>query len=158
MASKEAIEKMIKPSIESMGYEFVGADIHGEGRATTIRVYIDKPGGVNADDCGEVSHQISAIFDVEEPYTSAYRLEVSSPGLCRPLFTLADFKRFVGEKAKITLSKAKNGQRHFTGTLGQVREKEIILQTENQAVVLDFQQIEKANLAPEILMKEKKKR
>jgi len=91
---------LFEPVIESMGYELVGVEFSTNGRHGTLRVYIDREQGVSLDDCAAISHQISGILDVEEPIKQAYDLEISSPGIDRPLFKLADYERFAGRIAK----------------------------------------------------------
>jgi len=140
------ITKLLTPVVESMGFAMVGCEYHMSGRFSVLRVYIDREGGINADDCGKVSRQISAILDVEDPISGRYTLEVSSPGLDRPLFTLAQFKQFIGQMVAVRLVEPVEAQRKFTGTLVKVDNQDIILSVEDNEITLSFDNISKANL------------
>ena len=94
---------LIQPAVEGLGYEFVGAELVGQGKESILRVYIDTDAGVLVGDCTKVSHQISGVLDVEDPISGQYNLEVSSPGIERPLFTLEHFERFKGKVVKLEL-------------------------------------------------------
>ena len=100
---------LFEPVIESMGYELVGVEYQLNGSYGTLRVYIDREQGVSLDDCAEISRQVSAILDVEDPIQQAYDLEISSPGLDRPLFKLADYERFSGQTVKVKLLSGLDG-------------------------------------------------
>jgi ribosome maturation factor RimP len=107
------LTELFEPVIESMGYELVGVEFNAAGNHGTLRVYIDREEGVNIDDCAAISHQVSGILDVEEPIQQAYDLEISSPGIDRPLFKLVDFERFAGKTAKIKLAVGLEGRRNL---------------------------------------------
>ncbi|MEN9461286.1 MAG: ribosome maturation factor RimP, partial [Pseudomonadota bacterium] len=99
-----ALQQLFEPAVTALGYELVGVERLSFGRrGALLRVYIDSPTGITVDDCGRVSHQISGILDVEEPIKSDYTLEVSSPGLDRPLFALEHYVRFVGKEVSLRL-------------------------------------------------------
>jgi ribosome maturation factor RimP len=112
----------------------------------TLRLYVDKPDGVTLDDCVEISRQLDDILDVHARDIPPYRLEVSSPGIDRPVGKLSDFKRFEGCQAKIRLGTAVNGRKNFTGVLAGVNEAVIQLQTGNEIVSLNFPDIVRARL------------
>lgn len=95
------IETLVLPILDDLGYELVDLQLQQDGKQLALRIFVDKPAGITLDDCVEVSREVSAILEVEDPIKSAYRLEVSSPGLDRPLKKAADFKRFVGKKARL---------------------------------------------------------
>jgi ribosome maturation factor RimP len=118
-----------------------------------LRVFIDGPGGVGLDDCARVSHQISTTLDVEDPISAHYSLEVSSPGLNRPLKKEADFRRFVGQKAKIRtkhpLGVVEHGRRNFSGTLVSVENGNIKIDVGDQVCDVAVTDVEKANLVYE---------
>lgn len=99
------------------GLEFVHADVGVLGRKVTVRIFIDKPGGVTHEDCSTVSHHVGTILDVEDFVSSAYTLEVSSPGLERGLYKRADYERFSGQMAKMRVRQPVNGQRNFRGRI-----------------------------------------
>jgi len=139
--------KLFEPVVESMGYEFVGVEFLGAGGHGTLRVYIDRDSGVSLDDCAAISHQISGILDVEEPIKQAYDLEISSPGIDRPLFKLADFERFAGRTAKIKLAVGLLGRKNFKGELqGVADSKLVIIEVDGEVYDLPYADIARANL------------
>ncbi len=139
-------EQMFLPVVESMGYELVGVEFSSSDHHGHMRVYIDKEGGINLEDCTEVSHQLSAILDVEDPVQVAFDLEVSSPGLNRPLFKVSDFAKFIGEKVKIKLAIPQNNRRNFKGVITAVEGDVIEVDIDNELFKLPFNSIAKANL------------
>jgi ribosome maturation factor RimP len=98
---REKLTSLIEPLLSREGFELVEIEVLGAGPGTIVRIFIDKPGGVTLDDCASISEAVSAMLDVEDPIASAYHLEVSSPGLDRPLRKPEDYDRFVGQEAKI---------------------------------------------------------
>lgn len=134
------------PLCRSEGLELVHVEYQREPGGRTLRLYLDKPGGVTLDDCAAVSRQLGDILDVNLDTQVPYRLEVSSPGLKRPLGKLEDFKRFCGRSAKIRTRQAINGQKNFTGKLVSVVQSEISLQTNEKAVRIALANIAKAQL------------
>lgn len=138
---------LFEPVVESMGYELVGVEFTGSINHGTLRVYIDREDGVNLDDCASISHQLSGVLDVEEPIQQGYDLEISSPGLDRPLFKLADFERFSGQVAKIKMSVAVDGRRNFKGVLQGVTDSKLIeIEVDGEIYQLPLADIGKANL------------
>jgi ribosome maturation factor RimP len=115
-----------------------------------LRIYIDTEAGVTVDDCTKVSRQVSAMLDVEDPIQGHYTLEVSSPGLDRPLFEIAHYQKFVGRELKIRLYTPLDGRRNFVGTLLRVEEATITLLVEQTEVEMSFSDIEKAKLIPDL--------
>ena len=120
------LKGLIKPAVEALGYELVGVEYRRGRRRALVRVYIDQPDGITLDDCARVSHQVSGVLDVEDPIVEQYDLEVSSPGLDRPLFEPEHFERFAGQRVRVRMSPPVDGRRKFTGVLlgiedGQVR-------------------------------------
>jgi ribosome maturation factor RimP len=113
---------MIEPVIASFGLDLVGVELAQEGNRTILWVYIDHDDGVTIDHCAQVSPEVSAAIDVEDPLADAYELRVSSPGLDRPLMSVQDFVTFAGEKAHLQLSTPLEGRRKFTGVLADVTE------------------------------------
>jgi ribosome maturation factor RimP len=136
--------------VESLGYELVGIEFLRQGKHGLLRVYIDTENGVTVDDCGKVSHQLSGVLDVEDVIKGQYRLEVSSPGLDRPLFKLAHFERFAGHQARLTLATPIEGQRKFKGVLQGVEDGKVIVNVGENELVLSISAIDKANLIAEI--------
>ena len=121
----------------------------------TVRLFIDKEGGVGVDDCADVSRQVSAILDVEDPIADKYNLEVSSPGLDRPLFTLEQFQRYVGEDIAVHLRIPVLDRRKWQGKLEKIENDMLTLIVDGQEQVLIFGNIQKANVIAKFL-KEKK--
>jgi ribosome maturation factor RimP len=141
------LSELFEPVVESMGYELVGVEFSGGTSHGTLRVYIDREDGVNIDDCANISHQISAILDVEEPIQQAYDLEVSSPGVDRPLFKVTDFERFSGQPVKIKMSTGLDGRRNFKGVLqGVIDSRFIEIEVDGEVFQLPLTDIGKANL------------
>ena len=140
------IWEVVEPVVEGLGYEMVGAVFGGRSGDRILRVYIDKPGGVAIDDCELVSGQVSAILDVDDPIGEAYVLEISSPGIDRPLFREADYRRFVGETAFIRLTQPLEGRRRFKGTLSGVEEGAIVIEVDGLVWRLPLDAVEEAHL------------
>lgn len=145
----EKLNAIIAPTVTALGYELVGFELTSGGRGSLIRIYIDNPSGVTVSDCERVSRQVSAVLDVEDPIPGGYDLEVSSPGLDRPLFTLDHYRRFIGKRVKIRLRKPQNDRRNYTGILTAVEQEFVIVEGDGQIWKLPFVDIEKGNLAPE---------
>lgn len=145
---KERLLALLEPPVQALGYELVDleARIGGNG---LLRVYIDQDDGVDLDDCERVSRQLSAFLDVEEPLPGSYTLEVSSPGLDRPLRTAEHFERFAGHEVKIRLAVAQEGRRNFKGTLCGVEESEIVVAVDGQTWRLALEDVASAHLVPE---------
>lgn len=148
MASKDQqLVELLQPVVEAMGYEFWGLEYIAKGKDSVLRIFIDGESGVNVDDCAAVSRQVSGVMDVEDPITSEYNLEVSSPGLDRPLFTLEHFERYVGEFVDIKLRYAFEGRRKFKGKLVGIEDGEdIVVHVDNHEYLLPIDSIDKANL------------
>ncbi|OGT30815.1 MAG: ribosome maturation factor RimP [Gammaproteobacteria bacterium RIFCSPHIGHO2_12_FULL_35_23] len=145
-AKGQQLNKILAPVVEQMGYEYIGCDFIIQGHFSLVRVYIDKEGGVGIDDCAEVSHQISGILDVEDLIKTRYNLEVSSPGLDRPLFTVTQFCKAIGQQIKIRTNMPIDGQRKFTGILSTVIDENIVLVINNEEVTIPYITITKANI------------
>jgi ribosome maturation factor RimP len=140
---------LVEPLLANLGYELVDLELstgHGSGM---LRVYIDRSAGVGIEDCERVSREISALLDVHDPIPTAYRLEVSTPGLDRVLRTPAHFTRFAGARAEVELVAPRDGRRRFTGRLAQVGATGIELTVDGTQVPLAFTDIFRARLAPE---------
>ncbi|HEX5693953.1 MAG TPA: ribosome maturation factor RimP, partial [Arenimonas sp.] len=108
------ISELLAPTVAALGLELLGVEFAPTGNSAMLRLYIDAPGRhVAIEDCEAVSREVSAVLDIEDPIASEYTLEVSSPGIDRPLFTAEQFGRFIGEQAKLTLRMAQDGRRRF---------------------------------------------
>lgn len=141
------IEEYAGPLLETMGLELVEIQFRREGHGWVLRFFIDREQGVTLDDCAAVSREIGTWLDVEDLIEQAYHLEVSSPGLERPLKKPEDFERFSGRKARIKLREPRDARRVFTGTLESVQGDGITLLVDERPVRIDFEEIAKARLA-----------
>ncbi|WP_347331772.1 ribosome maturation factor RimP [Marinimicrobium locisalis] len=151
MASKqEQLHALIAPVVAALDCELWGLDFLTQGRYSTLRIYIDREGeeGVTLEDCERVSRQVSSVLDVEDPISSRYTLEVSSPGMDRPLFTPEQYGRYVGEVVALKTRAPIAGRRKFKGQLKAVEGGSVILIVDGAEHVLSFGSIEKANLVP----------
>lgn len=147
--SDAGLEALLAPGAEGLGFELVAVELVPQGHDTVLRVYIDSPEGVTLDNCEAVSRQLSAILDVEEPIHGHYTLEVSSPGLDRPLTKLEHFERFVGHTIKVRLHSARDGRRKYTGVLQGVQDGRILVETDGEVHELPLNDIEMARLVPQ---------
>lgn len=141
--------ELIEPTLARMGYELWGCEYHGRGRRALVRVYIDKPDGVTLDDCKRVSHQLSGLLDVEDPVRGSYTLEVSSPGLDRPLLRPEHFERCAGQEVRVRLTQPVDGRRNFTGELKGLDAGQVLVEQDGIIHALPLDVIERARLAPE---------
>ena len=138
---------MLQPVVESLGYEFWGLE-YIQGRGATLRIFIDRDSdeGVSVDDCALVSHQVSGVLDVEDPIPGEYNLEVSSPGMDRPLFTLEQWGRYIGEDIQIRLLAPVAGKRRLTATLTAIDGDDVLLDVKGEALRVPFAQVDRATL------------
>lgn len=143
---EEKLSDLLKGSIEDLGCELWGIECQRAGRFLTVRIYIDKEGGVSVDDCADVSRQVSAILDVEDPIADKYNLEVSSPGVDRPLFTLEQYQRYIGEEIVVHFRIPVLERRKWQGKLEKIENDMITLLVDGQPQVLVFGNIQKANV------------
>ncbi|KAA1447069.1 ribosome maturation factor RimP, partial [Escherichia coli] len=117
-------------------------------RVSTLRIYIDSENGITVDDCADVSHQVSAVLDVEDPISVLYNLEISSPGLERPLFTTEHYQRFIGEEVSLVLRIAMQNRRKWLGIIKTVDGEMITVTVDGKDEVFALSNIQKANLVP----------
>ncbi len=152
----KALTELLQPVVNGLGYELLGVESLSQGRHDTLlRLYIDHPEGIGIDDCEAVSYQVSGVLEVEDPIRGQYTLEVSSPGLDRPLFALEHFSRFIGQQAKIRLQRplpmAEGApRRNFNGLLLGVEHNEILVEIDKVLYRLPYAQVDKAHLVPEL--------
>ncbi len=147
MKMPDRLTRLIEPVVVGMGYELVGVEF--DAHQHILRVYIDCEGGIQVDDCSKVSHQLSGLLDVEDPIPGNYHLEVSSPGLDRPLFTLAHFERFEGSLARIQLSSPMGGRRRFKARLMGVQGDKVRVLDGGALFEIPFEAIDRARIVPE---------
>ena len=145
-----AMQPVLSAVVEALGYEWVGMEFHPRAHNALLRVYIDHSEGITLDDCQRVSHQISGVLDVEDPIAGRYTLEISSPGLDRPLFTAAHFQRFTGAQARLHLRELVQGRRKISGCLNGVSDNEVlIIDSDGKEWRIALWQIDKARLVPQ---------
>lgn len=146
---EQKLTEMLRPAVEQVGKDLLGIEFISAGKHSVLRLFIDHENGINVDDCAEVSRQVSAILDVEDPISTEYNLEVSSPGLDRPLFDLAHFEAVVGEIVDVKLGVPLNGRRKFKGTLEAIDGDLLIVEVDGETYELPHNNIDKANLVPQ---------
>lgn len=142
------LRRLLEPVVSDLGYELLLIELIGSGQRI-LRLYIDAPGGVNLDDCELVSRNVSAVLDVDDPIAGTYNLEVSSPGIERPLVREDHFRNHVGERVKVRLVKNVLGRKRFTGVLAQVVDGGVVVEVDGEPYELAYDDIESARLAPE---------
>jgi ribosome maturation factor RimP len=143
------LRELIEPAVTALGYELVGVEFT-HGKTGVLRVYIDHPEGIGVDDCEKVSHQVSGILDVEDPIRGHYALEVSSPGLDRPLYRERDFERFAGSEVDLRLLAPLDGRRRFKGVLGGLRDGQVVVRmNDDEELVVALEEIDQARLVPD---------
>lgn len=145
---EQKLTELLQGSVEDLGCELWGIECQRAGRYLTVRLFIDKEGGVTVDDCADVSRQVSAVLDVEDPIADKYNLEVSSPGLDRPLFTLAQYQRFIEQEIVVHLRIPMADRRKWQGILEKIEGDMLTLIVEGQPQVFVFGNIQKANVIP----------
>ena len=147
--SSAKLTELIQPLVEDLGYEYVGIEYSSNPKNPVLVLYIDKQDGIAVEDCELTSREVAALLDVEDPISGHYVLEVSSPGLDRPLFNTDQFERFGGETVKITLFAPIEGRRKFRGEILGVQDGMIKIEQDGVEVTLDHGNIAKARLVPD---------
>ncbi len=149
-SAPDNLTQIIRQAVEPMGYELVGIELLSRQKlGVLLRIYIDSGKGITLEDCTAVSHQVSGLLDVEDPIEENYDLEVSSPGLDRPLFDKAHFDRFKGKRARIRMRIKIDGRRRYEGVLTGVEGDDVTLEAEGEKFNVPLDQIESARLIPE---------
>ena len=147
--SVQKLTELLQPLVEDLGYEFIGLEYNSNPKHSVLRIYIDQDGGVGIEDCEAVSREVAALLDVKDPIRSQYNLEISSPGLDRPLFTPAHYAEFAGCEAQVTLFAPRDGRRKFKGRLLSADKQGVCMEQDGVEVTLDFDNIAKAKLVPD---------
>jgi ribosome maturation factor RimP len=148
--TNEKLNELLQPLVSDLGLEFVGIEFSPGRGSSLLRVYIDAPGRpVAIEDCERVSREISALMDVNDPIEGRYTLEVSSPGIDRPLFTLEHFVGHIGSTAKVSVALPIDGRHRFQGTIKSVEEDRIHLDQDGRDVVIIHANVVKAKLVPD---------
>ncbi|NQY63908.1 MAG: ribosome maturation factor RimP [Alteromonadaceae bacterium] len=143
---EQKLTEMLRPAVEETGKILLGCEFISAGNHSVLRLFIDHENGIEVDDCAEVSRQVGAILDVEDPISTEYNLEVSSPGLDRPLFELVHFQEVVGETVNVRLAIPLNGRRKFKGKLETIENDILVVTVDGQDYELMMSNVDKANL------------
>ncbi|MFC6670712.1 ribosome maturation factor RimP [Marinobacterium aestuariivivens] len=148
-AKLKLLQELIEPSVTALGFDLWGIEYLAQGAHSVLRIYIDSEEGITVDDCAKVSHQVSGVLDVEEPISGHYNLEVSSPGMDRPLFTLEQFAAWAGHQVQIRLRVPFEGRRKFKGLLNGVEGDDVLLVVDKEEYLLPIDSIDRANIVPQ---------
>ena len=146
MSKLQQLQSILAPVIEAMEYQCWGLEFISQGKHSVLRVFIEQ--GITVDDCETVSRQLSAVLDVEDPISGEYTLEVSSPGMDRPLFTLEQFAAYAGHRVKVRMRVAVEERRNFQGVLKGVEDLDVVVQVDEYEYLLPIEFIDKANIVP----------
>jgi ribosome maturation factor RimP len=145
----ELIE-LLEPVVTALGYEMLGIEYFRQKDGSMLRLYIDNDAGITIDDCTRVNHQVIGVLDVHDPIKEKYFLEISSPGLDRPLFTLEQFQRFMGEKVKMKLREKIEDRRKIKGVIKAVEETAVLISDNGVDYLIPADAIDSAHLVPEL--------
>lgn len=148
MAREALLNELLQPVVESMGFDFWGLEYVSQGNRSILRIYIDHADGINVDHCAQVSRQVGSVLDVEDPISHDYVLEVSSPGMDRPLFRLDHYRQAIGEVIELKLRMPFDGRRKFKGTLTGIEDGDIVIHVDNHEYLLPVELIDKAHIVP----------
>jgi ribosome maturation factor RimP len=140
------LQDLLAPLVEGLGYELWGVIRLNRRDGVLLRVYIDSTAGITLSDCERVSRQISDKLDVEEVVRGEYTLEVSSPGMDRPLFSASQYQRYIGSSIKLRLSRAIEQRRNFSGILRALENQDLVIEVDGDALRVPIDYIDKANL------------
>jgi len=147
-AKLKLLQELIEPGVQALGYQLWGLEFASQGNNSTLRIYIDSENGVSVDDCAKVSHQVSGVLDVEDPISGHYTLEVSSPGMDRPLFTPEQFQAYAGHQVQLRLRIPYEGKRKFKGVLNGMENDDVLLVVGDEEYLLPIDYIDRANVIP----------
>ena len=137
---------LFEPEVIAMGYELLGIELARGGNYSLLRIYIDKSSGINIDDCVLVSQQLTGILDVKDPIKGEYNLEVSSPGLDRPLFTEEQIEENIGKTVRLKLFEKQKGRKKFVGILEATDNTDVTIKVDGNIEKIPFKLIEKAKI------------
>lgn len=140
------IKALIREAVEDEGFELVGVELAQTGRNPVLRVYVDRPGGVTVSDCAYISRRVGVLLEVDDFIPGSYTLEVSSPGLERPLFSEADYRRFQGREIRLQAVEKIEGRRNFTGRIKGFSNGVVQLDCEGETFSVPLDRVKKANL------------
>lgn len=145
---EKQLHVMLESAVVATGHELIGLEFVRAGRHSTLRIFIDNENGITVDDCAEVSRQVSSVLDLDDPITLAYNLEVSSPGLDRPLFKAEHYQRFIGSEVLILLKIAMQNRRKWKGNILCVSGETVTIEVDGNQEAFALSNIAKANLVP----------
>ena len=149
VVANSELKQLLGPVVEALGCELWGLELQTGGKTKLLRIYIDRAeDGIGVDDCERVSRQASAVLDVEEAINGEYILEVSSPGMDRPLYELSQYEQYIGEDISLRLRFPYEGRRNFKGRLTGIDDDEIVLVVTDHEFLFPVEGIEKANVVP----------
>jgi len=143
---KQRIREVVLPLVEQETFELVDLEIKGKGHTTILRVFVDRSGGITLDDCAKLSEKLSVTLDLEDIFQHRYTLEVSSPGLDRPLVSETDFKRKIGENVKVFLKIPVDNKNEIEGKIEDFKDQKLWLNSDGEMKVIAFETIEKAKI------------
>ncbi|HOV78730.1 MAG TPA: ribosome maturation factor RimP [Bacillota bacterium] len=146
----ELVEKLASPVVEEAGMELVSVNFVKEGGRWYLRLFIDKPGGIGIEDCRYISEKVDKMLDERDPIPQSYTLEVSSPGIERPLKKLSEFGRFTGRLAAVSTFAPVGGKKKIRGKIMEVRGQDVVFYVDGEELVIPFKQISSARLEIEL--------
>jgi ribosome maturation factor RimP len=146
LEKSEQLWEMLAPAVRALGFELWGIEYESGSTPVLLRIYIDHPDGITVEHCAAVSDQVSALLDVEEPIRGEYTLEVSSPGIERPLFTPEQYRQYVGRGVKVRLAWPEHNRRNYRGSLLSVSDYGIEVEVDGTAYELPFAAIARARV------------
>ena len=149
MVAQDALAGLLAPTVEGLGYELLGIERQQSAGGTLVRLYIDSDNGIVVEDCEKVSRQVSDVLDVEQAVSGGYVLEVSSPGLDRPLFTPEHYRVHIGAEVKVRLRTLVQGRRNLAGTLVAATEELATINIGEEQVDVPYNVIERTRLVPQ---------
>jgi len=142
----DGLEELFAPIVQGLGFELWGVQLRTSENHAHLKIFIDHDDGISVDNCSNVSHQLSGILDVEDPISVGYTLEVSSPGLDRPLIKRAHFEKYLGKEIKVRLGWVVKERRNFLGTLTKLDEEDITMMVDDELIEFPFNAVKRANL------------
>lgn len=148
--NREQLIQLLEPTVERLGFELADLEWRVGSGGGVLRLFIDRDSGITVDDCADVSRQVSALLDVEDPVPGDYNLEVSSPGLDRRLVKASHFERFAGSQVRIRLKRLVDGRRNYRGRLLGYTEPNVLVQEGQESFAVPLQEIDSARLVPEL--------
>lgn len=143
----EQLTELFAPVVEDLGFVLWGVE-YIQGRGAVVRVYIDHEDGITVDNCAAVSHEISGVLDVEDPISGEYNLEVSSPGMDRPMFELAQYVDYIGEDVQLKLLAPVSGKRKMTAAIVAVDGETLVVELDGETLRIPYGQVDRARLQP----------